>query len=444
MKTKQPVFLAIIFFLFISAGMNAQCTAAFTYTVSGGTVNFTNTSNPNYVVDYTWDYGDGSPLYHAYGNVTHSYTIAGTYTVCLAMYDSTSICWDTICTPVTVTAGCNNLAVSITETDASSSSACDGACTATVTGGTAPYAYQWSNAASTASLTNLCVGSYSVTVTDANGCMSTTGASVNCPPFCQASFSYSPSGNSAFFWNTSNDTINATFQWAFGDATSSTQTSPSHTYAAPGSYNVMQIMVDGFIGCTDTSWQTIYIGGPNSCASSFSMVQDSFNLLQWYIYPSFNGLPPFTYLWDFGDNTTSTLSNPTHTYSAPGQYTICLSVTDANACTSYFCDSSSVQRSASSLQMQYATVINTTGIEEQEALSAAVYPNPAGDNVYVIFNKPLEGKIRLTDLSGKLIFEREFSGKQASIDVSGLPQGIYNCNFSGASFSTNRKVVVIH
>jgi len=40
--------------------------------------------------------------------------------------------------------------------------------------------------------------------------------------------------------------------------------------------------------------------------------------------------PPFTWLWDFGDDTTSTEQNPSHTYSNPGEYSVQLTVTDNN------------------------------------------------------------------------------------------------------------------
>ena len=46
----------------------------------------------------------------------------------------------------------------------------NGEATATVSGGIAPYAYQWSDGQTTATATNLLAGTYSVTVTDANGC----------------------------------------------------------------------------------------------------------------------------------------------------------------------------------------------------------------------------------------------------------------------------------
>jgi C1A family cysteine protease len=43
--------------------------------------------------------------------------------------------------------------------------------------------------------------------------------------------------------------------------------------------------------------------------------------------------PPFTYNWDFGDDTTSTEQNPSHTYTNPGEYIVRLTVTDDNGAT---------------------------------------------------------------------------------------------------------------
>lgn len=443
MKTKLYFFLCLLFAAFFAQESKAQCSATFTDSVNGATVIFI-PSVPPIAGLYNWDFGDASP--HGWSQVeTHTYAVAGTYNVCLILQDSMAPCVDTFCTSVTVLTGCNNLMVTATSTDASACNACDGTASASVSGGTGPYAYQWSNATTTANLTNLCVGSYQVYVTDANGCTASHSTSVNCPFACSAAFGVNLSGNTANFYNTSNDTTNSSFQWYFGDATSSSATSPSHLYAAPGTYNVTMIMVSSFFSCTDTVTSAVTVGGPNSCYSPFSMVQDSFNLLQWYIYPSITGQAPFTYLWDFGDMTTSTLPNPNHTYASPGQYTICLTVTDANACTSYFCDSSSVQRSSASLQMQYATVINgPTSINEQEEFTANIFPNPAGENLNIVFNKPTQGKIRLTDIAGKIVYEQTFTGKSATIDVSAVPAGIYNCNISGATLNRNQKIVVIH
>jgi gliding motility-associated-like protein len=89
------------------------------------------------------------------------------------------------CVTITDVNGCSDIAcVTVTEptvltasigtsSNASCNGTCDGTATATPTGGTAPYTYRWDAAAAnqtTATIINLCAGSYNVTITDANGC----------------------------------------------------------------------------------------------------------------------------------------------------------------------------------------------------------------------------------------------------------------------------------
>ena len=54
----------------------------------------------------------------------------------------------------------------------------DGGITASVTQGTTPYTYAWSNSASTASITGVAAGTYIVTVTDAAGCTAVSSVSI--------------------------------------------------------------------------------------------------------------------------------------------------------------------------------------------------------------------------------------------------------------------------
>lgn len=63
----------------------------------------------------------------------------------------------------------------------------DGALTATVTGGTPPYTYNWENGSTSPSASNLGCGSHAVTITDANGCSRTAIFGLNCPTVMQVS-----------------------------------------------------------------------------------------------------------------------------------------------------------------------------------------------------------------------------------------------------------------
>jgi hypothetical protein len=74
---------------------------------------------------------------------------------------------------------CANFATTATATDATNSFLCDGTMTVTATGGSAPYSYTWSNAVTTGpTLTGLCPATYTVCVTDVNGCYSCIDAVV--------------------------------------------------------------------------------------------------------------------------------------------------------------------------------------------------------------------------------------------------------------------------
>lgn len=73
---------------------------------------------------------------------------------------------------------CAGFSASVAATDATDLVTCDGTATVMGTGGTSPYAYQWSNGQTGGNIGNLCVGTYDCYVTDANGCTTTASGYV--------------------------------------------------------------------------------------------------------------------------------------------------------------------------------------------------------------------------------------------------------------------------
>jgi gliding motility-associated-like protein len=74
--------------------------------------------------------------------------------------------------------GAPSLQVTLSQTNESCPTLCDGTITSTVTNGVGPYTYSWSNGATSANLPNLCPNTYAVQVTDQNGCTANASATI--------------------------------------------------------------------------------------------------------------------------------------------------------------------------------------------------------------------------------------------------------------------------
>jgi len=131
------------------------------------------------------------------------------------------------------------LTAAFTGTDTEDATSNDGTATAAPSGGTAPYNYIWSNGATTATITGLAPGSYSVTITDANGCTTTGSYAINvqgCTLGAQASVSDAAcygAASGTITLDLSNVTGNADITWNTG------ATTPTLENVAAGSYSAV-------------------------------------------------------------------------------------------------------------------------------------------------------------------------------------------------------------
>ena len=131
------------------------------------------------------------------------------------------------------------------------------------------------------------------------------------------------------FNNTSTGAVS--YYWDLGNGNTSTLANPSNTYTVPGTYTIRLVAIDG-AGNRDTLTRVNYITVVGQPSADFSSSVRS-SCLDNNSY-SFSNLSTgaVSYLWDFGDGTTSTQSNPTHSYAMSGVFTVTLIATNSFGC----------------------------------------------------------------------------------------------------------------
>lgn len=272
-----------------------------TISASGGTGLFT----------YLWNNGATASTISNLG--------AGNYTVTVR---DGNLCTNTASTTVTISPPIN---VTGTVSQVSCNGNNNGSISTSVTGGTPPFTYLWTNGQSTSTITNLAAGTYTVTVTDASTCTKTASYTVT----QQIALASSVNVTSQVLCNGGNNgsatlTItggspNYSYTWSTGLTGSGSSATINNLTA--GSYAVT--VVDGQ-NCSRVAEFTItqpmaLVGSEQTSNVSCKGGNDgSINVV------STGGTLPYTYLWSSGQ-TTQNLSNLT-----AGSYT--LTTKDANQC----------------------------------------------------------------------------------------------------------------
>lgn len=207
----------------------------------------------------------------------------------------------------------------------------NGSASVLISGGTGPYTYVWSNTGeTTTSISNIPIGTYSVTVTDNNGCDTTASISVTQPPLVGVQISSFTDtkcalDNGMATAEAFSGTSPYTYTWL-----SMGVTQPVISGLAPGTYSVVTVDANN---CKDTIDVTIapsVLPDPtftsivaDTCGTScFSSIANSANL---------------NYSWT-AQNSSGTSSSLDFCVTESGPYVIDLVVTDQDGCTATFSD----------------------------------------------------------------------------------------------------------
>ncbi|MES2763072.1 MAG: PKD domain-containing protein [Bacteroidota bacterium] len=297
------------------------------------------------IVSWNWDFGDASPTATStVQNPAHTYSLQNTYTVQLIV--NTANCTDTVAQTININVkptadftftpinGCPTLTVNFTNTSISATS----------------YTWNFGNGntstatdpADTFTNTGATNKTYTVNLTAATaaGCTDTHTSTVTVFTKPTASFTVSaPAGCSPVAATFTNNSIGATsYNWDFGDLSSSTATTSvvSHTYMNTTlliQTFTAQLVATSINGCKDSASITVTIY-PRPIFS-FTMIPSS------GCSPLSVNFPPVlgavTYEWDFGDGSPLDFSpNPTHVFTntttVNKTYTVQLIASNAFSC----------------------------------------------------------------------------------------------------------------
>ncbi len=289
-----------------------QSDGSATASASGGTGTFS----------YQWI---GGPATQTYSNIPQ-----GTYSVVVTDQNG---CDDTLAVTINNLNGVTASLDPVTNVDCFGGAT--GAVSVTVTGGNPSYTYVWSAPASSTTnvASGLTAGNYQVTVTDALGCTFTVNATVTEPPQLTMTASANPAavceGTPVQLSATpAGGTPGYSVVWTPGGPGNTISVVPTVT----GTY---QADVTDANGCTATASVNVTVNAIPSAALSANIVSGCAPLcVNFTDISTLAGPGTITsWSWDFGDNSTSTVQDPSHCYNTPGVYTVTLVVTTGDGCT---------------------------------------------------------------------------------------------------------------
>ncbi len=361
--------------------------------------------------------------------------VAGTYSVTITDAHGCTTSHSKILTEPAV------LDLTASVTNATCPAFTNGAIDITVSGGTASYSFSWSGpgayTSTTEDITGLASGSYSVSITDANGCIKLSTITVTQPSSIVVSNTTSmyTGGHEVSCYNGNNGSINVTVVGG------TPFPGPSYTYlwTGPGAFTstaqnintlvagTYQVVVTDQAGCNAS--KTIVLSQPNAITSTLtpSFVNGGYNITcngastGSISLIGTGGTPAYSYSWSGPGLFNSTLQNISSLVA--GSYSV--TVTDVNSCTG----------------------TNTITLTEPTILNAIVSSPTVAGGYNISCNGASDGSANLNVTGGTLSYSYAWTGPASYVstseDPTGLTAGSYSVTITDANSCTTTTTVTI-
>jgi hypothetical protein len=371
--------------------------------------------------------GTGSVTY-LWSNAATTQTIVGlspaTYTVTVSDANGCTSIQSVVVTPFNCV-----ISVQPTVTNITCAGANNGLIILSQTGGTAPFTYLWSNGSTGSSITNLPAGTYTASLTDANGCLVISSSTVtvedNTAPMLTCPGSIVACAN--------NNTVNYTLPVAtdncplFGGAWAQTSGLSSGSQFPIGVTNNTFTFTDTGGNISSCSFEVVISTPVNFNNVSVTNVSDGQNNGAIDISIA-GGNPPYSFEWKKNDQVIIGTTEDISGLSA-GFYTVI--VKDANDCI------------FSKTDIEVKLVSSTN--EPVWLVGIRMMPNPTTGLTKIMFAEAPAGALetQMMDATGRLVWSNISENQDViTIDASDLPSGIYLIRFRTGAESGIRKLVV--
>ena len=348
----------------------------------------------------------------------------GTYI--FTVEDATGLC-ATHSDTITITEPSTLLEVNSTTNDVSCNGGSDGSIFSNVTGGISSYSYSWSTGDSSINLINIGGGTYTLIVTDQNGCVKSRTETIDDP----LAVSYSTINTDVLCYGDNSGAIDLTatggtppyqYNWSNSEVTEDISGLDAGNYS---------VTITDANNCTQVSTPITVANGQQVIAgitsSSVTVYLNQGGEIQ------FNSISAgaTSYVWDFGDGNTSTDKDPLHTYTATGTYTVTLTAFNGPC---------------SDTQMDVIVVLESTGAVANIENVDEVSVTQDNQNVIVKFNLRTrsQAEIEVFNSVGQIITSMTTNVKKTDVQLD-LPQmsdGIYLINVNTKEVSLTKKLVL--
>jgi hypothetical protein len=293
----------------------------------------------------------------------------------------------------------------------------------TVNGGIPPYTYLWSNGETTEDINNLTAGSYSVTITDINGCTTQGNYIVqNAHPVLnvsvQSSDVYCSGESSGYFYVTASGGI-PPYDVAWTGPVSSNPIG-SEILNAGSSYSITNLPAGNFYITVsdsngDTTTQSLVIYEPTPISISGVVINNNIDI-------NVSGGTASGCNWSYVSFWSNGATTEDLTNLSSGTYTVV--VTDLNGC-----------------QSNASFTVDNVGLEQQQSIELQVFPNPAQDMVTIRSSSSGIGNTyRISDCYGRNVVEGKLQTAEITFSIQALSNGVYHVKCG----SETRALVISH